>query len=66
MGKLKELEEEYDNLMQAGYDEIAVGDTELAEDYFSDAAYVVNQITDETIKQQLLAKYSVNPLDFAK
>ena len=66
MGKLKELIEEYDNLMRAGLDEVAVGDNELAEDYFSDAAYVVNKVDDENIKQQLISRYTVNPLDFAR
>lgn len=58
--------EEFDNLMQAGLDEIAVGDTELAEEYFSDAAYILNQIKDSKIKKELELKYTINPLDFAK
>ena len=66
MGAVKELLEEYDNLMQAGFDELAVGDTENAEEYFSDAAYVLNKVTDPVIKQELENRYTINPLDFAK
>lgn len=66
MGKLKELIEEFDNLMQAGLDEVATGDQETAEEYFSDAAYVLNKVTDDNIKKALAERYTVNPLDFAK
>ena len=58
--------EEFDNLMQAGLDEIAVDDKELAEEYFSDAAFVLNKIEDKGLKEKLATKYTVNPLDFAK
>ena len=44
MEQLVELEEEFDSLMKAGLDEVAVDDTEVAEEYFSDAAYIVNQV----------------------
>lgn len=66
MGAVKELLEEYDNLMQAGLDEVATGDTEIAEEYFSDAAYVLNQIEDEALKEELATKYTVDPRDFAQ
>ena len=66
MGAVKELLEEYDNLMQAGFDELAIGDTENAEEYFSDAAYVLNKVIDPVIKQELENRYTINPLDFAK
>lgn len=52
--------------MQAGLDELATDDLELAEDYFSDAAYVLNQIEDEKIKKELQFKYTINPMDFEK
>lgn len=66
MGAFKEILEEYDNLMQAGLDELAVGDTENAEEYFSDAAYVLNKVADPTLRSELENRYTINPLDFAK
>ena len=67
MEQLVELEEEFDNLMQAGLDEVAVDDTEVAEEYFSDAAYTVNQVRQlsEEKAKELENKYTVNPMDFA-
>lgn len=62
--KTLETVEEFDNLMQAGLDELAVGDTENATDYFSDAACVISNLSDE-LKEELCNKYEVNPLDFA-
>ena len=62
--KILETAEEFDNLMQAGLDELAVGDTENATEYFSDAASVIANLEDET-KEELCNKYEVNPLDFA-
>ena len=58
--------EEFDSLMQAGLDEVATGDTETAEEYFSDAAYVLNQIENESLKEELATKYTVDPRDFAQ
>lgn len=58
--------DEFDMLMQAALDEIATGDNDIAEDYFSDAAYILNQIQDLKIKKELETKYLINPLDFAK
>ena len=67
MEQLLELEEEFDSLMQAGLDEVAVDDTEVAEEYFSDAAYIVNQVRklNEEKAKELENKYIVNPMDFA-
>lgn len=62
----KALIEEYHNLMRAGLDEIAVDDTEIAEEYFSDAAFVLNKIKDTKTKEELATMYTVNPLDFAR
>ena len=64
MSQLDKIEE-FDNLMQAGLDEIAVDDSETASEYFSDAAYVLNEIEDQKLKTELEHKYTVNPLDFA-
>lgn len=66
MGTLQDKIDEFDNLMQAGFDELATDDTELAEEYFSDAAYVLNQIEDEALKEELATKYTVDPRDFAQ
>lgn len=60
------LVEEFDSLMQAGLDEVAVGDMELAEEYFSDACYTLNQIEDKELVKELENKYSINPRDFAQ
>lgn len=67
METIKDLIEEFDSLMQAGLDEVAVGDTEIAEEYFSDAAYTVNQVRklNEEKAKELENKYTVNPMDFA-
>lgn len=62
--ELKGLIEEFDSCMQAGYDELAVGDTELAEECFGDACYVLNQIQDEELVTQLANRYSIDPRDF--
>ena len=62
--KVKELVEEYHSLMQAGLNELP--DIEVAEEYFSDACYVLNQIQDKQITQQLEQYYSINPRDFAQ
>ena len=68
MEQLVELEEEFDNLMKAGLDEVAVDDTEVAEEYFSDAAYIINKVRklNEEKAKELENKYTVNPMDFAK
>lgn len=66
MTNQEELIEEYHNLMRAGLDEIAIDDTEIAEEYFSDAAFVLNKIDDEEIRDKLATTYTVNPLDFAR
>lgn len=67
MEQLVELEEEFDSLMKAGLDEVAVDDTEVAEEYFSDAAYIVYQVRklNEEKAKELENKYTVNPMDFA-
>ena len=67
MEQLVELEEEFDSLMQAGLDEVAVDDTEVAEEYFSDAAYIINKVRklNEEKAKELENKYTVNPMDFA-
>lgn len=67
MEQLVELEEEFDSLMKAGLDEVAVDDTEVAEEYFSDAAYIVNKVRklNRQKAKELENKYTVNPMDFA-
>lgn len=67
MEQLVELEEEFDSLMKAGLDEVAVDDTEIAEEYFSDAAYIVNKVRqlNEEKAKELENKYTVNPMDYA-
>ena len=65
MEQLVELEEEFDSLMKAGLDEVAVQEYETAAEYFSDAAYVLNKIANEGIRAELANKYEVNPYDFA-
>lgn len=64
--KYQDQIEEFDMLMQAGLDEVATKDYDIAEDYFSDAAYVLNQIDNEHVRKMLENKYTINPLDFAK
>jgi hypothetical protein len=62
MKSLEETIEEFDNLMQAGLDDVAVGDLET--EYFSDAAYVIKDLPKE-LKDKLCNKYEINPMDFA-
>lgn len=62
---LEEQIEEFDCLMQAGIEEMKMDDSENAEEFFSDAAHVLNNIQDEEVKRKLQYKYMVNPLDFA-
>ena len=63
---MQEQIEEYHNLMRAGLDEIAVQEYETAAEYFSDAAYVLNQIDNEGIRAELATMYAVNPYDYAR
>ena len=65
METTQDLIEEYNNLMQAGLDEVAVQEYETAAEYFSDAAYVLNKIAHEGIRAELANKYMVNPYDYA-
>ena len=61
---IEDVIEEFDNLMQAGLDEIATGDNEIATEYFSDAAFTIKDL-DDKLRDELCNKYEVNPLDFA-
>lgn len=63
---MQEQIEEYHNLMRAGLDEVAVQEYEIAADYFSDAAYVLNKIDNEGIRAELANMYEVNPYDYAR
>ena len=65
MENLQDLIEEFHSIMRAGLDELAVDDMELAEEYFSDACYVLNQIEDEQVVKELEQHYTINPRDFA-
>jgi hypothetical protein len=62
---MKDLIDEFHNLMRCGLDEVAVDDMELAEEYFSDACYVLNQMPNKQIAKQLEQYYTINPRDFA-
>lgn len=64
--KVQDLVEEFHSIMQAGLDEVAVGDMEMAEEYFSDACYVLNQIEDKELVKELENYYTINPRDFAQ
>lgn len=63
---VQDLIEEFHSIMQAGLDEVAVGDMEMAEEYFSDACYVLNQIEDKELVKELENYYTINPRDFAQ
>lgn len=63
----QEIQEEFDSLMQAGIDEITDGNiNEIATEYFTDAAYVLNKVQDVEFKEYLETKYPINPQDFAQ
>ena len=63
---MQEQIEEYHNLMRAGLDEVAVQEYETAAEYFSDAAFVLNKIDNEGIRDELANTYEVNPYDYAR
>jgi len=60
--------EEFDNLMQAGLDEVATdgAESDIAIEYFTDAAFVLNSIEDSSLRESLATKYEINPLDYAQ
>lgn len=66
VNNVQDLIEEFHSIMQAGLDEVAVGDMEMAEEYFSDACYVLNQIEDKELVKELENYYTINPRDFAQ
>lgn len=62
----RELLEEINNIMQYANEEIAQNDFELAEEYLADAAYLINKIEDEKLRNEIAGSYTINPLDYAK
>lgn len=63
---ITDLIDEFDNLMQAGLDEIAVDDKENAEEYFADACFVLRKIPDDNLRKELSQKYEINPYDYER
>ena len=63
---LQELEVEFDNLMQSGLDELAVENSELAEENFRLAAIVLDRVKELSLPMAVILenKYLVNPYDF--
>ena len=63
---LQELETEFDNLMRAGLDELAVEDSELAEENFSLASTVLDRVKELSLSMAVALenRYLVNPYDF--
>ena len=63
---LQELETEFDNLMRSGLDELAVEDSELAEENFSLAATVLDRVKELSLPMTVVLenKYLVNPYDY--
>ena len=62
----KEKLSELNNIITAAEENISLGDYEVAEEYLQDAAYLINQIGAKSVREQLAASYTINPLDFAK
>ena len=63
---LQKLEAEFDNLMRSGLDELAVEDSELAEENFSLAATVLDRVKELSLPTAVVLenRYLVNPYDF--
>ena len=63
---LQEVEVEFDNLMQSGLDELAVEDSELAEENFSLAATVLDRVKELSLQMAVALenRYLVNPYDY--
>lgn len=63
---LQELEAEFDNLMQSGLDELAVEDSELAEENFSLAAIVLDRVKELSLPMAVVLenKYLINPYNY--
>ena len=63
---LQELETEFDNLMRSGLDELAVEDSELAEENFSLAVTVLDRVKELSLPMAVALenRYLVNPYDF--
>ena len=63
---LQELETEFDNLMRSGLDELAVEDSELAEENFSLASTVLDRVKELSLPMAVALenRYLVNPYDF--
>ena len=63
---LQELETEFDNLMRSGLDELAVEDSELAEENFSLAATVLDRVKELSLPMAVALenRYLVNPYDY--
>ena len=63
---LQELEAEFDNLMRSGLDELAVEDSELAEENFSLAVTVLDRVKELSLPMAVALenRYLVNPYDF--
>lgn len=58
----QEIIEEVKTLIQAGQENIY--DMEIAEEYFRDAGSVLLTIEDEKLRNEIAAKFDINPLDF--
>ena len=63
---LQELEAEFDNLMRSGLDELAVENSELAEENFSLAVTVLDRVKELSLPMAVALenRYLVNPYDF--
>ena len=63
---LQELETEFDNLMWSGFDELAVENSELAEENFRLAAIVLDRVKELSLPMAVVLenRYLVNPYDF--
>ena len=63
---LQELETEFDNLMRFGFYELAVDDSELAEENFSLAATVLDRVKELSLPMAVILenRYLVNPYNF--
>lgn len=64
MGKIKEKLLEYQELYNAGVEAAECGDYETAEEYFSDANYVLNELP-EDLRTKLREASLINTQDFA-
>ena len=64
--EIQDKVDEFKSLMQEAIECAGMGWYDDAQEYFSDACYVLNEIDNEHVRNKLENLFSVNPYDFAQ